>query len=172
MAKDVFVWYRMHQTVQQRCFWIPSIGVLEMHNAKKYVVLVWRTERTYLCSSNANKFLRIPSVDAFEMHNAIPCVFFVWRAEHVHVRTKIATKIVFGYVVWMRVNEQCDKICISGVADGTHIPLHQKCQQKCLWIPSMGVFEMHNAKKVCFWCTAPNAHTSVPKVPTKMSLDT
>ena len=46
--------------------------------------------------------------------------------------------------VW---NTQCHKICVLGVARQTHIPAHQKCHQKCVLIPGMGVFQMHNAQK-------------------------
>ena len=28
----------------------------------------------------------------------------------------------------------------------------------------MGVFQIHKAKQVCFWCVAPNAHTSAPNM--------
>ena len=40
-------------------------------------------------------------------------------------------------------------MCVFGVALQTCIPLHQKCQQY-FWIPSMGVFEMHTAKRCVF----------------------
>ena len=42
------------------------------------------------------------------------------------------------------------KVCF-GVARRTHTPLHQKCDQGCLWVPSMSVFETHNAKYCAFF---------------------
>ena len=32
----------------------------------------------------------------------------------------------------------------------TPIPLYSIGQQRCFWIPGMGVFELHNAKRLCF----------------------
>ena len=34
----------LHQNFQQKCLWVPSMGVFEMRNAKKYVFLMWRAE--------------------------------------------------------------------------------------------------------------------------------
>ena len=45
------------------------------------------------------------------------------------------------------------------------------CIFRRLWIPSPGVFEMHNAKNCVFWCGVLNAHTSAPKLPPKVMLD-
>ena len=58
------------------------------------------------------------------------------------------------------------KMCVFGVAPQMRIPLPQVCHQQCFWIPSMGVFEVHNAKKnVRLWCGAPNAHTPARNIP-------
>ena len=41
------------------------------------------------------------------------------------------------------------KNCLgSGVALQTRIPLHTMGQERCFWIPGMGVFEMDDAKKI------------------------
>ena len=45
---------------------------------------------------------------------------------------------------------QCQKMDVFGVARQTRTPLHETCQQECLWTPHMGVFEMHNARKCVF----------------------
>ena len=55
--------------------------------------------------------------------------------------------------VW---NAQCQKTWGFDAAPQTPIPLHQICQQQCFWIPSMGVFGMHNAKIMGFCRGAPN----------------
>ena len=44
----------LHQMRQQHCFWIPSMGVFEMHNAKNQGVLLWRSKCTYLCTKYAS----------------------------------------------------------------------------------------------------------------------
>ena len=36
---------------QQRCFWIPKMGVFELHNAKPVIwVLAWRSKHPYRCT--------------------------------------------------------------------------------------------------------------------------
>ena len=42
---------------------------------------------------------------------------------------------------------QCHTMWLFGVALQARIPLHQICQKDCFWMPTMGVFEMRNAKK-------------------------
>ena len=61
-----------------------------------------------------------------------------------------------------------------GVAPQTPIPLYPIGQQRCFWIPRMGVFGLQNAKKILFgfWGGAPNAHTTVIHSPAKVVLDT
>ena len=43
-----------HPTCQQRCFWIPSMDVFEMHDAKNCTVLTWRPKHAYLCTKYAS----------------------------------------------------------------------------------------------------------------------
>ena len=38
-----------------KVFWIASMGVFEMLNAKKCGVLAWRSKRAYLCTKSARK---------------------------------------------------------------------------------------------------------------------
>ena len=47
-------------------------------------------------------------------------------------------------------------------------------QQRCFCMPMVGVFELHNAKKVLFgfWGGAPNTHTTVTHRIAKVFLDT
>ena len=47
----------------------------------------------------------------------------------------------------------------SGLAPETLISWNPAGQQKCLWIPRMGGFEMHTAKKLFWhWSGAPNTY--------------
>ena len=41
-------------------------------------------------------------------------------------------------------------MCTIGVAHRMHTPRHQKCDQERLLMPSVDVFQMHNAKKRVF----------------------
>ena len=75
-------------------------------------------------------------------------VFLVQRAERTYCCTKSATKSVFRYLVWVFLKRTMPKKCVLGVARRTRTPGHHKYHQECFWTPSMGMFEMHNAKKV------------------------
>ena len=44
-----------HQTYHQKYFWIPGMGVFEMHDDKKCALLGWRSERAYFCTKYATK---------------------------------------------------------------------------------------------------------------------
>ena len=125
----------------------------------------------------------MPSV--FGMHNAKQWVFLVWRAGRTYLCTTGAINIVFGYLVWVclectmpnnvcfwcstpnipkvLVYLTCDQDCLWIPSMGvfqmrTHIPLHQKCDQECIWIPSVGVFEPPHAKKCVFLDGARRKH--------------
>ena len=98
----------------------------------------------------------------------------MWRPKSAYLCTKYATTSVFGDLVWVCYNGQCQKMSMCGVALQTRIPLHQRCHQKCVfgvapqtciplhqvyhqqhfWIPSKGVFEIQNVKK-CVYGVAP-----------------
>ena len=81
-------------------------------------------------------------------------VLSVWCAERTYLYTGNAKESVAGYFVWVYLNCTVPKMCGSGVARRMHTPLGQKCEQNCMHIPSMGVFEMRSAKKCGFivWC--------------------
>ena len=108
------------------------MDVFELHDANKCVFLVRGAEHAYFCTKIAIKgvFGHPASMGVFEMH--IVCVFLVWCAERTYLYTKIVINSVFG------------------VVRRTHIPLHQNCERDCLRIPSMDVFEMHDAKNCVF----------------------
>ena len=93
-------------------------------------------------------------------------VFLVCHAECTYFCTKIAINSVFGHLV--RAYAQCQK-SVFAVAHGTGISLLNTCHQKCLQIPSVGVFDMHNAKNGCFRCGTPNLHLHqrCPGIPSK-----
>ena len=77
-------------------------------------------------------------------------MFLVWRAERTYLCTRSANKNVFVYLVWVSLKCTMPQKYVLGVVRQTNIRLYQKCQQECLWIPHMDVFEMHNAKKGVF----------------------
>ena len=93
------------------------------------------------------KYFWIPTVGVFERHNANKCAFWGWRAEHAYLCTKRTTKSVSGCLVWVVLKCTMPNMCIVGVAPQTCMPLDQTYHQKCFWIPGIGGFEMHNAKK-------------------------
>ena len=88
-------------------------------------------------------------MDVFEMHTAEKCVFLVCRADRAYLCTRLATKSVFEYLVWLFGMHNAKKSVFGG-ARQMHIPLHQKCNQECLCVPSTGVPEVHYAKKCVF----------------------
>ena len=65
------------------------------------------------------------------------------------------------------------KICVFLVRCTERSYLCTKSVINCLWILSMGVFQMHNAKKVCFFSVACQTHIPLhQKCDPDMSLDT
>ena len=65
--------------------------------------------------------------------------------------------------------------CGPVVAYGMRIPLHQKCQQTCVWIPSMGVFETYISVLQLLICGSVVARQTyipvrAPKQPTEVSV--
>ena len=90
----------------------------------------------------------------FEVHNAKKCLFLVWRAKRAYLCTRSAIKSVFGCRVWVCFKYTMPKdVCCWYGAPNLH-SLLRKCGAKPFWIPSMGVFEMQNAKKcvLSVWC--------------------
>ena len=147
-----------------------------MCNAKRYWFLVQRAERAYNYTKNANE-----NIFGYLFWGCLKCAmpkgFLAQRVERAFVRNKRADKGVFGHLAsvclqcTMPKNSEClvwhaqrtfvcsvNKNC-SNAAHRTRLPLHQKCRQKCLWIPSMmGVFELQNASKHVFLvCRAEHA---------------
>ena len=63
--------------------------------------------------------------------------------------TKIVNRTVFGYLVSECLERAMPVFwfirCVSIVACQARIPLYQKCQQNCIWIPGSGVFQTHSA---------------------------
>ena len=118
------------------------------------------------------------------MDNATNRGVLTWRPKCTYLCTKYASHIFLlgaEYVcVW---DEQCQQLWGLDVVPQMRIPLHQMCQKPFFWMPSMGVFEMHNANNcgvltwrpectylctkyasraffgylilVCLWCTMP-----------------
>ena len=97
-------------------------GCVTMDNAKKCLCVAWRSKHAYLCTKDA-----------------IKSAFLAWHPKRAYLCTKYTTTSVLEI--------QNVKKCVYGVAPLTCIPLHQTCHQKCFWIPSVGLFEMDNAKK-------------------------
>ena len=102
-----------------------------------HLLLHHKCKQTCLC---------MRSMRVFKMHNVKKCAFLLWDADCLYLCTKIATKFVFGYLLWVCFKCTMLKNYIFGVAHQPHTPLHQKYQQECLWIRSTGVFGMHNTK--------------------------
>ena len=140
----------LHQICHQRCFWIPSMVVFEMHDAKKCVSTACRPKRAYLGTKYATN-----SVFGYLVCVCLKCtmpknVCFLARCpRRAYLCTEYATSSIFGYLVCVYLKCTMPKKCVLGVAPHTHIHVHQVCLQQCFWIPSMRVFERHSAKKVC-----------------------
>ena len=86
---------------QQKCFWIPRMGVFEMHNAKKYCLGSGVAPQTPipLYPIGQQRCFGIPGMGVFEMRNAKKCGVLVWRSKRAYLCTKSARKSVFGYLV-------------------------------------------------------------------------
>ena len=113
-----------------------------------------------------------PRKGTFEMHNAKTCALLAWRPKRAHLCTNSASNSAVGYLGRACLKCAMPKHCPFGVPPQARIPLHQICQQQCSWVPRMGMFEMHNAKKMLFWRGAPSTHTSAPNMPATVFLDT
>ena len=94
-----------------------------MRNAKRCVFPAGRTKCAYLCTKSASKGV---------FGYLVPvCHNFFWCCAPLHLCTKSASKNVFGYLVHL---------------------LHKTCQQKHLWILSLGVLVLHIVrKKLLVW---------------------
>ena len=152
--------------------------VFEMHNAKKCCLCSGVAPQTPipLYTTGQQRCFWIPRMGVFELHNAKKIVWVQgWRPKHPYLCTLQASKDVFGYLRWwcLKCTMPKKSLC-SGVAPQTPIPLYPTDQQRCFWIPKMGVFELHSAKKTLFGFRggAPNTHTSVPYKPAKVFSDT
>ena len=93
------------------------------------------------------KCFRIPRMGVFEMRSAKKCGVLVRRSKRTYLCTKYGSKSVFVYLVWVCLKCAMPKMLCFGAVPKAHTPLRQICQQTCIWIPSMDVFEMHSAKK-------------------------
>ena len=71
-----------------------------------------------------------------------------WRPKNPYHCTPRASKGVFGCLGWGCLNYTMPKKeIVFDMAPKTPIPLYPIGQHRCFWIPEMGVFELHNAKK-------------------------
>ena len=103
------------------------------------------------------------------MHNAKQCVSGMARRMQLCLHHRWQQSCLWSSSMgafWMHNT----KICVFLVWHGERTYLCSKTAKKCLQIPSMGSCEMHIAWKYVF--LALNRHTSSPKEPSKISLDT
>ena len=100
----VLTWCLKHtyQICQQHCFQSPSMGVLEVNNAKNRGALMWRPNCAYLWTKCASSIIfRISSMDVFEIDDAKSRIFLTWLLKRRHLSTKHASNRAFGYLVWV-----------------------------------------------------------------------
>ena len=95
----------------------------------------------------------IPRTGVFEMHHAKKSGLWVlgWRSKHPHLCTPPGRKPVFGYLRWVRLKRTMPKniAWVLGWRSRHPYLCTPRARKAGFWIPRMGVFETHHAKKYC-----------------------
>ena len=164
----------LHQICQKGCFWIPTMGVFEMRNAKKHGVLAWRLKPAYLCTKYDRQ-----SVFGYLGWGCLKCAMpknvGVWRGgSSPHTSAPNLPAKVF-------LDTQYGDVCIAQCKKrGGLLAWRSKRAYLCTKYAHQSVFgylvqgcwhcEIH--KKMGVWRGAPSAPTSAPHLPAKAFLDT
>ena len=112
----------------------------------------------------------IPRTGVFELQNAVKGMFWCVTPDARVSAPKLQSKVFFWFFCMGVFEMQNVTSCMFMVQRTEHTTLHQKCHQRCISILSTVCLKCAMPKSVCFWCGVPNAHTSAPKMPTKVSL--
>ena len=170
----------LHTMGQQKCFWIPGMGVFATDNAKK-IVFGFRggAPNTHTAAHPGPEKVFLDTWDRGVCNGQCQKKYcfgsLVVPQTPIPLHT-LGQKRCFwmpGMGVFVTGNGRKHYLG-SGVVPQTPMPLHPMGQQRCFWIPKMGVFAMDNAKKtvIGFRGGAPNTHTSAPHGLAKAFLDT
>ena len=115
-------------------------------------LLGWRPKRPFLCTPRARNCV-FGSLEGVSLKCTMPenIVWVLgWRPNHPYHCTPWARNCVFGSVGWVFLNWTMPENIVWVLGwrpNHPYIPLHTMGQKLCFWIPRMGVFELHNARK-------------------------